>query len=176
MFRVEQREVSLLKRERGLISVRSRAIQKKDNTIKYLNLKKKKFYFYLKLLNFKCYTALDLIKIHQMSNSSLNKNELIILTPSLIYMLAKGVCEAKADATVQKISVSTDAQSNRLIPLHAALSNQFHFFFRIRLWYTCSPYCQLTWIPWHIFAAIFQKSHLQSNNHLIDCISCWYSI
>ena len=46
-----------------------------------------------------------------MSNNSLSKNELIILTPSLLYMHAKGVCEAKAIANVQKAEAVTNSQS-----------------------------------------------------------------
>ncbi len=63
------------------------------------------------LLFFQCYSASDLIEIHQMSNNSLSKNELIILTPSLLYMQAKGVCEAKAIANVQKEALVSNSQS-----------------------------------------------------------------
>jgi hypothetical protein len=46
-----------------------------------------------------------------MSNNSLSKNELIILTPSLLYMQAKGVCEAKAIANVQREAQVSNSQS-----------------------------------------------------------------
>ena len=95
-----------------------------------------------------------------MSNNSLSKNELIILTPSLLYMHAKGVCEAKADANVQSSAIVTNAQSIQISFLYNLFSIFKHFYLRIWLWFNCRFYYKLAWISWNIFATMLQKSYL----------------